>query len=73
MAKKDESIRKHSITIDGHATSVSLEDAFWAGLKHMALERGQSLATLISVIDGEQPGNLSSALRLAVLKFYRNK
>ncbi len=61
-------IRKRSVTLKGHATSVSLEDAYWAELKRMADTLGISLAALIERIDAaRQTDNLSSALRLAVL------
>ena len=59
---------KRSVTINGHATSISLETAFWQELKRMADEAGLSVAALIARIDADrQTGNLSSALRLAVL------
>lgn len=59
---------KRSVTINGHATSISLEAAFWRELKRMAGEAGLSVAALIARIDaGPRTGNLSSALRLAVL------
>lgn len=62
-------MRKHSVSIRGHRTSITLEDAFMDSLRQMADERGLALAALIAEIDGAQdtPGNLSSALRLAVL------
>ncbi|MEP3438863.1 MAG: ribbon-helix-helix domain-containing protein [Hoeflea sp.] len=62
-------IRKHSVSIRGHRTSITLEDAFMDVLRRMAEQRGMALAALIAEIDGAQaaPGNLSSALRLAVL------
>ena len=61
-------MRKRSVTLRGHATSVSLEDEYWAELKRMAAESGMSLAALIDQIDAGRPSaNLSSALRLAVL------
>jgi predicted DNA-binding ribbon-helix-helix protein len=61
-------IRKRSVTLQAHATSVSLEDQYWAELKRMAAELGVSLATLIERVDAARgPHNLSSALRLAVL------
>ena len=61
-------IRKRSISLQGHPTSVSLEDPFWAELKRMAAESGTSLAALLEGIDsGRATLNLSSALRLAVL------
>ena len=63
---------KRSIVIAGHKTSVSLEDAFWKGLKEMALSRGVTLSDLVAAIDSErQLGNLSSAIRLFVLDHYK--
>ena len=65
-------IVKRSIVIAGHKTSVSLEDAFWQGLKEIAGERHTSLSDLVAAIDSErQRGNLSSAIRLFVLDFHR--
>jgi predicted DNA-binding ribbon-helix-helix protein len=68
-------IRKHSATLHGHRTSFSLEDAFWTELKAIANARGMSLAALISEIDdGREAGsNLSSALRLYVLKWLKDR
>ena len=63
---------KHSIVIAGHKTSVSLEDAFWQGLKEIAAARRLSLTELVAAIDGGRGGgNLSSAIRLFVLDYYR--
>ncbi len=65
-------MRKRSVTIDGHRTSISLEDAFWAELSALAQGRGRSLNALVAEIDRDRvaqgAGNLSSALRLYVLK-----
>src|SRR5262252_1382893 len=62
------SIVKRSIVIGGHKTSVSLEDAFWTGLKHVARVQRVTLSELISKIDStREQSNLSSALRLFVL------
>ena len=62
-------IRKRSVTIAGHATSVSLEDEFWDALREIAARRGLSLNALIAEIDQERGGrNLSSALRVHVLR-----
>src|SRR5215471_7541561 len=64
---------KRSIVIAGHKTSVSLEDAFWIGLKQIASARGRTLSELVSTIDAERPhSNLSSTIRLFVLDYYRN-
>jgi predicted DNA-binding ribbon-helix-helix protein len=65
-------IFKRSIVVGGHKTSVSLEDAFWNGLKEIARERHMNLSELVAEIDAQrQFGNLSSALRLFVLDFFR--
>ena len=63
---------KRSIVIAGHKTSVSLEDAFWQGLKEIAVGRDMTLSDLVAAIDHERRhGNLSSAIRLFVLDYYR--
>jgi predicted DNA-binding ribbon-helix-helix protein len=65
---------KRSIVIAGHKTSVSLEDAFWRGLKDIALSRRKTLSDLVGAIDSErQHGNLSSAIRLFVLDHYQGR
>ena len=65
---------KRSIVIANHKTSVSLEDAFWNGLKEIAASRNMPLSDLVSSIDSQrQHGNLSSAIRLFVLDHYRSK
>lgn len=71
-------IRKRSVSIAGHRTSVSLEQAFWDALKEIAAAEGRSVAAIIAGIDagsirsdGGQEGkktNLSSALRVYVLE-----
>ena len=61
-------IRKRSVMLKGHATSVSLEDEYWTELKRMADAERIALAQLIERIDAARlSDNLSSALRLAVL------
>tara|TARA_Y100001934_G_C12253735_1_gene726466 strand:+ start:1031 stop:1285 length:255 start_codon:yes stop_codon:yes gene_type:complete len=76
------SVKKRSISIGGHATSISIEDAFWDSFKQIAEQLGQSVPTLIHEIDEarfddleeetEAP-NLSSAIRLYVLNHYKNE
>jgi predicted DNA-binding ribbon-helix-helix protein len=61
------SLRKRSVTIAGHRTSVSLEDAFWDELAQDARRRGLSVNALIAEIDDARETNLSSAIRLYVL------
>jgi predicted DNA-binding ribbon-helix-helix protein len=63
---------KRSIVIAGHKTSVSLEDAFWKGLKEIASGRGLTLSEMVATVQSARAqGNLSSALRLFVLDHYR--
>ena len=65
---------KRSIVITGHKTSVSLEDAFWSGLKDIAASRNMTLSELVASIDTDRrQGNLSSAIRLFVLDHYRSQ
>jgi predicted DNA-binding ribbon-helix-helix protein len=65
---------KRSVVVAGHKTSVSLEDAFWSGLQEIAISRRMTLSELVGEIDKErQHTNLSSALRLFVLDFYRGQ
>jgi predicted DNA-binding ribbon-helix-helix protein len=68
------SVVKRSLVIAGHHTSVSLEDEFWKRLKEIASDRGMTLRELVAAIDANrnQP-NLSSAIRLFVLGFYRDQ
>lgn len=67
-------IRKHSVSLHGHRTSLSLEEPFWQELKLIAGDRGMSLASLVAEIDEarEASTNLSSALRLHVLDVLRS-
>ena len=66
------SIVKRSVALAENNTSVSLEDAFWRGLKDIARSRRTTLSNLINSIDLDRDqGNLSSALRLFVLDHYQ--
>jgi predicted DNA-binding ribbon-helix-helix protein len=68
------SIVKRSIVIDGHKTSVSLEDPFWTDLKKIAHTQQVTLSELVTKIDGtREQSNLSSAIRLFVLHHYEDK
>jgi predicted DNA-binding ribbon-helix-helix protein len=63
---------KRSVVISGHKTSISLEDAFWKALKEIATGRTMTLSDLVGSINVErQHANLSSAIRLFVLNYYR--
>jgi predicted DNA-binding ribbon-helix-helix protein len=61
-------VRKRSVVVAGHKTSVSLEQPFWDELARIARARGVSLNSLIGEIDKGRDGNLSSALRVFVLE-----
>ena len=72
MPKRPE---KHSLTLKGHRTSVSLEPEFWAAFREIARERGLKINTLAAEID-ESRGldiGLASAIRVYVLAHYRNR
>jgi predicted DNA-binding ribbon-helix-helix protein len=67
-------IVKRSITIAGHKTSLSLEDAFWECLQQIAKVRGQNVHQLVATInENRHSGNLSSAIRLFLLGLYRDR
>ena len=65
---------KRSIVLAGHKTSVSLEDEFWSALKEVAAHRGMTISEVVRETDTQrQHSNLSSAIRLLVLEFYRGR
>ncbi|MEH2560598.1 ribbon-helix-helix domain-containing protein [Bradyrhizobium sp. AZCC 2289] len=65
---------KRSIVVAGHKTSVSLEEAFWNGMKEISNLRDMTLSELVGEIDrNREQGNLSSALRLFVLDYFRSR
>ena len=65
---------KRSIVVAGHKTSVSLEEAFWNGMKEISGLRNMTLSELVGEIDNNrQQGNLSSAIRLFVLDHFKNR
>jgi predicted DNA-binding ribbon-helix-helix protein len=65
---------KRSIRVDGHKTSITLEDAFWSGLKEIAQAQGATVAQTVTEIDKtRQRSNLSSAVRLFVLDWVRSQ
>ena len=70
-------IIKRSVIVGGHKTSISLEDAFWSGLKEIAQAQGATLAQTVTEIDTtrqqNKQNNLSSAIRLFVLGHIRDQ
>jgi predicted DNA-binding ribbon-helix-helix protein len=65
-------LKKRSIMIAGHATSVSLEEEFWDVLREIAERRTMSINQLVTEIDLGRGGNLSSAIRVFVLEQMRH-
>lgn len=66
-------IRKRSVTINGHKTSISLEEPFWRALATIAAEQEIAVNALIARIDAERAGNLSSAIRVHVLRHLQDR
>ena len=72
-------MRKRSVTIHGHPTSISLEDEFWQALSDIACEEGRSIASLVGAIDkgrgetGNEQASLSAAIRVYVLRRVRER
>jgi predicted DNA-binding ribbon-helix-helix protein len=67
-------LKKRSLSLAGHRTSLALEPAFWAELEALAAARGLSLAALVGAVDAERGGApLASACRLAALAFARTR
>ena len=65
---------KRSIVVGGHKTSVSLEEAFWNGMKEISGQRSMTLSEMVGEIDSNrQQGNLSSAIRLFVLDYFKSR
>ena len=71
---KKSKIIKRSVIVDGRKTSISLEEEFWSGLKEIAQAQGASMAQTVTEIEkSRQRHNLSSAIRLFVLDWVRNR
>lgn len=67
-----EELKKRSVDIDGHRTSVSIEAPFWDALREIANRKQVSVNQLIAQIDKDRAGNLSSAIRVYVLRALKN-
>ena len=61
-------MQKHSVELSGHRTSIALEDEFWQELKNIAKHKNTSVRQLLIHIDDTHQGNLSSAIRLFILR-----
>jgi len=66
-------LRKHSVKLSGHSTSLSLEGVYWDALHSVAKNSGLSVTRLIEQIDRQRSGNLSSAVRVYLLRYYRER
>ena len=68
-------VLKRSVVIRRHKTSISIEDEFWDGLRHIAAERGMAMSALINEIDQQRDygNNLSSAIRVHVFTYFRDR
>ena len=64
----DYEIKKHSITLKGHPTSITLENIFWRTLSDIANEKSKTVSQILNEIDSKRSGNLSSAVRIYVLR-----
>jgi predicted DNA-binding ribbon-helix-helix protein len=74
LAAAPSAVVKRSILLGGRNTSVSLEDEFWTALKEIAIARNTTVSRLIATIDqGREQVNLSSTLRLFVLRWFRER
>lgn len=65
---EDAKLKKHSVTIAGHRTSISLEACFWRHLRAIAVERSLSINELVRQLDEARAGSLSGAIRAFVLQ-----
>lgn len=61
-------VKKRSVVVGGHRTSISLELAFWEALRGLAAQEGKTIAEMVSDIDAARTGNLSSAIRVWILE-----
>lgn len=66
-------LKKRSVRISGHSTSITMEDAFWSVLRDIAEERALSINALITDIDQNNQGNLSSTVRVYILQYLQDK
>ena len=67
-------MNKHTVKVNGHDTSVFIEEEFWLELKHISKLKKKSISVLISDVDkNKKTQNLSSAIRLYTLNHFKNK
>jgi predicted DNA-binding ribbon-helix-helix protein len=63
--------KKYSVSLNGHSTSITLEPEFWQALNDISGREKRSIAKLIEKIDATQPENLSGAVRVFILSYFR--
>ncbi len=68
---ENSSLKKYSVRIKGHDTSISLEPVFWQRIKEYSKENGISINELVSLLDENRQGNLSSTMRLFAIWLYK--
>ncbi|WP_300304685.1 ribbon-helix-helix domain-containing protein [Ferrovibrio sp.] len=61
-------VKKRSVVVGGHRTSISLEQAFWEALQTLAVQDSKTINQMVSDIDAARMGNLSSAIRVWILE-----
>jgi predicted DNA-binding ribbon-helix-helix protein len=67
-------VNKHTVKVNGHDTSVFIEEEFWLELKNISKLKKKSISVLISDVDkNKKTQNLSSAIRLYILNHLKNK
>jgi predicted DNA-binding ribbon-helix-helix protein len=67
-------VPKRSVIVNGHKSSLSVEQEFWTATKEIARSRDQTLSQLVTEVDASREhSNLSSALRLFVLAYYQDR
>ncbi|WP_417458742.1 ribbon-helix-helix domain-containing protein [Kordiimonas sp.] len=64
----DAKLEKHSVTLSGHRTSISLEVCFWRHLRQIAKDRNTSVNELVRQLDEARNGSLSGAIRAFILQ-----
>jgi predicted DNA-binding ribbon-helix-helix protein len=68
------SVKKRSVAVGNRKTSISLENEFWEAINHIAQLRQMSLGNIVGLIEnGHREANLSSAIRVFVLEYYRSQ
>jgi predicted DNA-binding ribbon-helix-helix protein len=68
----ESTVVKRTVSIEGRKTNISLEDAFWDALGDIASARNITRKQILEEVDKQRQGNLSSALRMFALEYYRS-